>query len=83
MTPCPVCGERRDPARRILCLCDGLVCAVCETGRIRRPISDHHDEATGRLLHTPWLIGLRSCPSCGAPGHRAWATPARASAAPS
>ena len=69
---CPSCGELRNRARRILCACDRLVCAVCGEGGIRRPISDHYDETDGKLWHTPWLAGLRPCPSCGAPYHRAW-----------
>lgn len=75
---CLVCGEWHNRARRILCLCDRLVCAVCGEGRIRRPISDHYDEEAGRVWHTPWLAGLRPCPNCGAAGHRAWASRAAA-----
>ena len=75
LTRCPICGELRDRARRIFCACDQLVCAACGEGRIRRPISDHY-EATGRIWHTPWLMGMRSCPSCGASSSRAWANAA-------
>jgi len=75
---CPVCGEFRNRPRNVLCICDALVCAVCGEGKIRKPISDHFDPADGKLWHTPWLMGLRSCPSCGAGSSRAWASRAAA-----
>ena len=66
LTRCPACGEWRNPRRNILCICDELTCAVCGEGQIRKPISNFWDEADGKLWHTPWLGGYRSCPACGA-----------------
>ena len=74
---CPVCGEFRDEARRILCWCDGYVCGSCGVGRMRRPISNYLD--AGRVIHIPYLAGWRRCDDCGAA--HAWVPASEATAA--
>jgi hypothetical protein len=79
LTRCPVCGELRGRAMfpdppdgatsseaTASCLCDGLVCGACDRGHIHRPISNYYDEASGKLIHVPYFMGLRRCPECDA-----------------
>ena len=48
----------------VLCLCEGIVCSRCRRRAIRRPISNFYDEATGRVIHTPWFGYLVPCLDC-------------------
>jgi hypothetical protein len=57
LSRCAACGELWGGS--YLCLCDGLVCAACGQGRIRRPISDYSGEATREIIHTPHFAVLR------------------------
>jgi hypothetical protein len=74
---CCGCGEFRNAARNVLCICSGYVCSSYRVGRMRRPISDHYDEDSGKLWHTPSFLGLRHC-ACGA---YAWMPASEATAA--
>jgi hypothetical protein len=56
--------EEEPELTRALCLCDGIVCRHCKKGAIRRPISDHYDEETGQVWHTPWFGYLLMCAYC-------------------
>ena len=78
--PCGECGAVRGETRELpddwdpdeegetitsTCLCDGLPCLSCETGRRRRPISDYYDPEDGQWWHVPWFMGhSRECRDC-------------------
>jgi hypothetical protein len=75
LTGCRRCGELKSVATvddtsqgrayaRVLCICDGILCAYCGTGTVRRPISDFYDEVTGTVRHTPWFGYLFPCGDC-------------------
>jgi len=76
---CPVCSEYRGAVLRedlppscrrdeavvaVLCICDGIPCPECGTGRIHRPISNYWDAATATLIHCPWFSNHVPCKSC-------------------
>jgi hypothetical protein len=63
---CPVCGEWRNPRRRILRLCDGYVCRECGEGRLHRPIGNRFSERDGRIWHVPYFYGWKRCDECEA-----------------
>jgi hypothetical protein len=63
LSRCCVCGELRGGS--CLCLCDGLVCAVCGRDTIHRPISDYYDESAGQIIHVPYFAALKECGACG------------------
>lgn len=46
------------------CICDGILCRYCGKGLVRRPISNHFDEQSGRVWHTPYFGGLARCGDC-------------------
>lgn len=69
LSKCPVCGEWRNRARHVLCLCDGLVCGACGKSRRHRPISNYYDETTGVIVHVPHFGAMIPCHVCG---KRAW-----------
>jgi len=67
----PPSMQREEAAVAVLCICDGIPCRKCGTGRIHRPISNYWDEAKGGFVHCPWFSGLGTCDSCRAqPGRR-------------
>lgn len=74
---CADCGEFRGTCIaegeqvELLCLCQGIPCPRCHEGLIRRPISDHFDEETGRIWHTSWVSGMIPCRRCKAELERA------------
>jgi hypothetical protein len=46
------------------CICDGIACLYCDKGLVRRPISNHFDEQSGTVWHTPYVSGLAHCGEC-------------------
>jgi len=77
---CPVCNEYRgailkedypenlrpEPVLAVLCICDGIPCNKCGTGRIHRPISNYWSEELGGAVHCPWFSCMVSCEACKA-----------------
>jgi hypothetical protein len=76
---CQNCGEFRGSVnlfpdgglmldkRELRCRCDGIPCRYCDTGVVRRPLSDHFDPER-RAGHTPWFGYLVPCGACQAAG---------------
>jgi hypothetical protein len=55
----------------VTCLCDGIACPRCGVNRLHRPISDRYEEAVGKVLHVPYLMGMAGCRECrSSPGLR-------------
>jgi hypothetical protein len=48
----------------VKCLCEGIVCRYCRRNAIHRPISNHYDEQTCRVLHVSHLGYLAACEQC-------------------
>ena len=76
---CETCGELRGTFSvseagvptscadvTVTCICDGIPCGRCGTNPIRRPITNHYDEQTGRVWHTPYFGHLIHCDTCRA-----------------
>jgi len=73
---CRQCGELRGRGRfssaadptpewvELSCLCDGIVCRCCRKNAIRRPISNHFDDATRSVWHVPWFAAMIPCADC-------------------
>lgn len=61
----------------VTCLCDGIPCRFCKKNTIHRPCSNYFDEATGRVWHVPWFVGLFAvpCEECRANGVEATLLP--------
>jgi hypothetical protein len=76
---CPRCGEFHGKVnvlprggvmidtRELRCRCQGIACRYCQTGVIRRPLSDHFDPER-RAGHAPWFGYLVPCGGCQAAG---------------
>jgi hypothetical protein len=85
---CMRCGELRGQAvindrnqglvrLPVICICKGIPCPQCGKRLIRRPISNHYDEPTGAVWHTPWFGYLGCCTTCRAGAGSVRATGAR------
>jgi hypothetical protein len=67
---CGECGEFKGTCLadgeevELLCICDGILCRRCKRNLVRRPISDHFNEADGRVWHTPSIAALIPCAAC-------------------
>jgi hypothetical protein len=63
---CRFCGEVAGHLGEIksTCLCEGIPCRSCGIGRVRRPISDTYDPATGSFWHVPYFMGMGACRGC-------------------
>ena len=79
---CSECGELKGEAviedrcegivrLPVICICKGIPCPQCDKRRIRRPISNHYDEPTGTVWHTPCFGYLFPCPTCRRDGEEA------------
>ena len=75
LSRCPRCGELKGEASiadryegivrlPVICICRGVPCPQCGKRLIRRPISNHYNEPTGTVRHTPWFGYLKPCPTC-------------------
>jgi len=62
----PTASQREEAVVAVLCICDGIPCRKCETGRRHRPISNYWDEARGALIHCPWFSAQVPCGQCRA-----------------
>jgi hypothetical protein len=62
----PIASQREEAVVAVLCICDGIPCRKCETGRIHRPISNYWSEAKGALIHCPWFSAQAPCDQCRA-----------------
>jgi hypothetical protein len=62
----PTASQREEAVVAVLCICDGIPCRKCETGRIHRPISNYWSEAKGALIHCPWFSAQAPCDQCRA-----------------
>jgi hypothetical protein len=49
--------------RQLRCRCDSIPCRYCESGSVRRPLSEHLDPER-RAGSTPWFGYLVSCGGC-------------------
>lgn len=65
---CSVCGEYRKQKNKngtnkeVLCICDGAICSVCKVTKIRRPNSNHYNEKSDEIWHTPYFLNV--CSKC-------------------
>lgn len=46
------------------CLCEGLICKICNRRRVPRPISNRYDTIKGGWWHAPHFMGWAPCGSC-------------------
>jgi len=67
----PPSMQREEGVIAVLCICDGIPCSECGTGRIHRPISNYWDEVRATLIHCPWFSAHVACKTCRTrPGRR-------------
>ena len=45
------------------CMCEGITCRHCGEGKVRRPISNYHEE--GSWTHVPYFAAMGRCSRCG------------------
>jgi hypothetical protein len=75
LSRCRRCGQMRGLALAaepydgpsyypVRCICKGIPCRGCGKRMVRRPISNHYDEPTGAVWHTPWFMSLARCRVC-------------------
>ncbi len=88
LTRCPACGELTgtflykdqwgEEFTPVRCICEGILCRGCGKNKIRRPTSNHYDEETGRVWHTPYFAVVSPCDACRARRISPWRSHASA-----
>ena len=84
---CPGCGELEGEAvvqdrnaglgwLTVICICRGIPCSQCGKRLVRRPVSNHYEEATDSVWHTPWFGYLFPCLICRRNGEASRSTQA-------
>lgn len=61
---CKKCGEYKGiyGRQKVECICNGIVCAICKTNVLHRPVSNYYDLASQKVWHAPYFKSI--CTEC-------------------
>lgn len=57
-------ADKSEEHLTISCLCDGILCRICKTNKIHRPISNYYDEESNSIWHIPYFGATVGCAEC-------------------